>query len=122
MPAWLWFVVVCTACYYLVARANITRGLWGPLSERKKVLTTPGRTGTLRARDLATILLVSALECPACSGWWLGLALAHVVPPFDHPPGGCAGLELKAGLLAMVGVSIVFGAMKWGLDRAAVND
>src|SRR5437660_11468689 len=57
----LGFLVLVTFAYYLAARAEITRPLWS-------------RYGGALDR---------LARCPACSGFWLGMALAtYVRPPF----------------------------------------
>lgn len=98
------FVTLCTATYYLLARAEITRWFWQPLD--------------------GVFIIGPMLRCPACTGWWLGLALAHLWHPLPHACGfpACLWYELECGLLGMVGTAIGWGAMKWGLDMGAVSD
>jgi hypothetical protein len=53
------YLVALTFTYYILARAEITRWLWG------------------RFRGFLDRLA----RCPACSGTWLGVALSFYLPP-----------------------------------------
>lgn len=94
--AFLTLNILATAIHWTIARSQIMRWFWGStwLPE----------------------LLRDLLECPACSGFWIGLGL------------GLAGLRplggpwwwgsLAAGALALFGTPIAEGLLLWGLDRS----
>ena len=92
--------ILSATIHWIAARATIMRWFWG-----------------------ATWLpawLDALLACPACSGFWLGLAL------------GLAGLRplatghvwldvLAAGLAGVWGTPVTEGVLLWGLDRSAIH-
>lgn len=96
------FALLCTACYYLLARAEITRWFWQPLDEVRFI-------GPL-------------LRCPACTGFYLGAVLGWYVHPVSMSMRWFAPVEftVQCALLGMVCTAIGWGCMKWGLDRGAV--
>lgn len=98
------FAVVATACYYLIARAEATRWFWGALD------------GTL---------LGSMLRCPACTGFWIGLCLSHIIPTNGHLHGNlfdwsCLITALRHALYGMVLTAITWALMKLALDYGSV--
>ncbi len=90
--------LLCAATHWIVARSEIMRWFWS-------------RT---------TGMFASLLECPACSGFWIGLSL------------GAAGLRPVAGLhpiletivtgvLALYLTPIFEGLLVWGLRESAMT-
>jgi hypothetical protein len=96
--ATLW--LFATAFHWTVARSTIMRWFWGA--------------------SWLPSFLSELLECPACSGFWLGCALALIgLRPFTT---GYAILDIGvAGLLALLGVPVVEAILLWGLDRSAIH-
>ena len=79
------YVLLCTALYYLLARAEITRPLWSRY--------TPGM------QQLA--------GCPACLGFWIGVGLGIVFGwalqwSFLGLPGRHVATPFVVGLCSMV--------------------
>ena len=104
MTSLILFALLCTAVYYLLARAEITRWFWQPLDGVRGI-------GAL-------------LRCPACSGFWLGIAAGHLAPVVDHHDHwwlACLASSIEHALLGMVCTAIGWGAMKWALDMGAVQ-
>lgn len=111
----LCFGALCVFTYYLLARADITRWFWGWFERPAVLVPTPtlreirqGREGKLMPTTGSNLRLILAtmLRCPACTGFWIGLALQHVVRPFAPPTalsflwGGVWGLLLTPILFA----------------------
>ena len=97
----LLFTVWCTAAYYLIARAEITRWIWQPLDNVKGI-------GPL-------------LRCPACSGFWLGIVVGRLHPLFFFDDFWLFS-AVKHGLAGIVLTAIGFGCMRWALTQAQVTD
>ena len=91
--------LLSTSVHWLVARSRVAQPLWS------------------RARGLAGELL----RCPACSGWWLGLALGAL---------GCRPVGAQhrwaevvlAGLLAVVVTPVVETVFLLGLQHSAIAE
>lgn len=100
---WSTFVILAilaSALHWLIARASITEWFWS-------------------ARWLPDFAY-DLLECPACSGFWIGLGLGAA---------GCRPLvtgcwwadTLLAGIGAMWGVPVAEAVMLWGLERSRIH-
>lgn len=94
------FACLCTAAYYLVARAQLTRWLWQPLDGVRFI-------GPL-------------LRCPACCGTWLGAGVGWYWHPV--PMRSPVEFTVTCALLGMVCTALTWGAMKWALDVGSVHD
>lgn len=99
------FALVCTACYYLLARAELTRWFWGTLDR-----TWCGKL----------------LRCPACTGFWLGLGLSHVIPTNGHVHAAwswsCSATLARHAAYGMVLTAITWALMKLALDYGSAPD
>ena len=92
--------ILAAVLHWVIARAGITRWFW----------------------DAAWLPrgFKSLLECPACSGFWLGLGLGI---------SGCRPLAtgqvwidvLVAGAASVWCVPVVEGVLLWGLDRSTFH-
>ncbi len=98
LTALIVFSILTTAAYYLLARAEITRRLWSHYPKKVDELA----------------------RCPACSGTWLGLALAGLwpialEPHFPVPLPLWLGLVLGAAcgmLFVPLGTQLLVGALR----------
>ena len=94
----LW--LFATAIHWTVARSTIMRWFWG-------------------ASWLPSFFR-ELLECPACSGFWLGCMLTALgLRPlaWHFVPLNMAG----TGLLTLLGVPIIEAVLLWGLARSAIH-
>ena len=109
MQALLAFGLIITFAYYLLARASLTRPLWSRYRGR----------------------LASLMACPACSGFWLGLAFSHWCPslsvnwydnvPVETPFEWAVGF-LLSGLVGGALCGILYGALHWGLAVSSIEE
>ena len=94
------FSLICAACYYLLARAEVTRMFWGALD------------GTL---------LGKMLRCPACTGFWIGLCLSHVIPTNGHLHGNVFDWSCLITALRHAAYGMVLTAITWALMKVALD-
>ena len=93
MPALLKLVLLSTALHWLLARADITRPFW--------------------SRAARWSWLDALLRCPACSGFWLGLALwLYGVRP---------GNVLETALYSLLLTPVMEAVLIWGLQGSAID-
>lgn len=95
--------VLTSSAHWLVARSEIARPLWS------------------RARGW----LGKLLACPACSGWWLGLAVhaggLHAVEVSNAGTGAVAVGFLLHGLLGTWLTPVAEAVLLWGLATSAID-
>jgi hypothetical protein len=98
LDALLLLGLLSAAIHWIVARSKIMQWFWA--SPRLPVFV----------REL--------LECPACSGFWigLGLGLAGVLPAGS----GLLGV-LYSGLLGVLVTPVVEGVLLWGLSATKIR-
>lgn len=92
--------ILCSAAHWLIARASITKFMWSRLRG--------GPIGSL-------------LECPACSGWWLGMlagGLLHLWPVATNNSG--ANVIISA-LLGAYLTPVFEAVLLWGLDSSRIS-
>ena len=99
---WSTFVtlsVSSAAFHWILARSTIMKWFWGASWLPRRI------------REL--------LECPACSGFWLGLYLGVVgiQPITTH---SWLVNVLFTGVLALFGTPVAEGILLWGLERSRV--
>lgn len=91
--------VLSAAIHWIFARSKIMKWYWGA-----SWLSQPVR---------------ALLECPACSGFWIGLCLgSHGVQPITTH--SWLVNVFFAGVLALFGTPIAESVMLWGLERSRV--
>jgi hypothetical protein len=92
--------------HWVVARASITARFW-------RLLWLPH--GALRE------FLNELLSCPACSGFWIGLAFGFAgLQPIQ---GSFAFVQILAAGFASLFLTPVFeGVFLWGLRASAIDD
>jgi hypothetical protein len=101
--AWSTFAtlaVLAAALHWLAARAEVTKWFWD-------AAWLPARVRHL-------------LECPSCSGFWLGLGLGAVgARPLVT---GWWWIDVPAaGVAAMYGVPVAEAVMLWGLSGSKIH-
>jgi hypothetical protein len=92
--------VLAAALHWLIARAQITKRFWD-------ARWLPG-------------MLSDLLECPACSGFWIGLGFGTLgVRPLIT---GHTWLDIvAAGVSAMYGTPLAEAVLIWGLDKSKIH-
>jgi len=102
------FALICTACYYLLARAAVTRWFWEPAD--------------------SVPVLGCLLRCPACAGFWIGLVLGHVIPTNGHVHvaavtiWSCVATSARHAAYGIVLTTIGWALMKVTLGYGRVPD
>lgn len=93
------FALLCTGLYYLVARADITRPIWSLFGDESLV----GRL----------------LECPACSGTWIGACVG-----LWHPLAPRAGADWLSSLdlfICHAFYGMVLTSIGWAIMRRSLE-
>ena len=105
MEGLIHFALLCTAIYYVVARAEISRAFWEPASRASPALSR-------------------LLACPACSGTWIGAVLGHLWPVYghEHGLGACVSATFVHAAFGMVLTAMTFGLMKLAYDYAHIEE
>lgn len=86
--------------HWVIARAKITQWFWN-------ANWLPG-------------IMHELLECPACSGFWLGLGLG--VAGLRPLVTGLWPLDLAAaGVAGIIGTPVAQGVLLWGLERTRIE-
>lgn len=91
--------LLSASLHWIIARSKITKPLWS---------RAPGLLGDL-------------LRCPACSGFWLGMALEAIGV---RPLGGVRLFfaVLLTGVLGAALTPIFQAVMLWSLERTAIEE
>lgn len=61
------------------------------------------------------------LECPACSGFWIGIGLGFVAGLQPLALGHTITNVVAAGVLSQLGTPIVEAVLLWGLEKSALT-
>jgi len=93
------FAIICASTHWFIARSKIMRWFWGR----------------------ATGSLAELLECPACSGFWIGLLLDVTgVSPLG-PPEKLTD-PLLSGVLGLYLSPLAEALLVWGIEKSAVYE
>lgn len=92
------FAILCAVIHWFIARSSIMRWFW----------------------SRATGGLAELLECPACSGFWIGLLLdVTYISPLGPPTTWTD--PLLSGALGIFFTPLAEAVLLWGLEKSAVR-